>query len=256
MAKLSDWCSSASHKIKSHELVVYTGEDSKLPKAIDSLAKDLPAHYAGSGRIAHILKRLGKTKAAKYVTDKLPTSKCLRSGDLGEIVASIYVADQSGFSLAVNRFHWKDHREMAMRGDDIIALARDGNRVKFLKGEAKSRASLVTSVVSEARKSLKKNGGRPSPHALSFVADRLYEQGNVKLADGIDVAMYKTGIPLKDVEHLLFTFSGNDPTNFLESDLKKYGGKIQQHAIGLRIVKHGTFVKKVFAKVIQNAVDN
>ena len=83
---------------------------------------------------------------------------------------------------------------MAMRGDDMIAVGVDSkNRTQILKGESKSRIKLQTSTVTTARKALNSHDGRPSPHALAFVSDRLYEEGRHEIADLINLAQQRTG---------------------------------------------------------------
>lgn len=76
---------------------------------------------------------------------------------------------------------------MAMRGDDVIGIARDPatNRLRFLKTEAKSRIVLPAAVVAEARAGLEKDNGLPSAHALSFISARLLEMGDTDLADPV-----------------------------------------------------------------------
>lgn len=144
---------------------------------------------------------------------------------------------------------------MAMRGDDVIGIARDQatDRLEFLKVEAKSRATLSARVVREARAGLDKDGGLPSAHALSFISARLLELGDTALADAIDDAQLKFGIPLQSVRHLLFTFSGNSPDGHLAGSLKAYSGPIPQWGVGLRVTGHAAFVGDVYDRVIANA---
>ena len=86
---------------------------------------------------------------------------------------------------------------MAMRGDDVIAINVDpeSNRLRFLKTEAKSRVRLTGQALADARTGLDKDGGRPSAHALAFISARLLELGELPLADAIDDALLKHGIP-------------------------------------------------------------
>jgi hypothetical protein len=121
----------------------------------------VPTHYAAEERVADILRRLGKPAAAQFVEGKLPTSKSIRSGDLGEILATEWIASRGDYHVPINRLRWKDHRNMAMRGDDVIGIHQDPqtNRLSFLKTEVKSRVTLGPAVVAEARASLDKNGG-------------------------------------------------------------------------------------------------
>jgi hypothetical protein len=67
--------------------------------------------------------RLGKTAAAALIQGKLPTTKQIRFGDLGEIYATEWIDAHSGsYRAPIKRLRWKDHRNMAMRGDDVIAM--------------------------------------------------------------------------------------------------------------------------------------
>jgi hypothetical protein len=96
---------------------------------------------------------------------------------------------------------------MAMRGDDIIAIKieKKGSKPEFLKGEVKSRTAISGPAVAAAREALRKNNSRPSPHALSFIADRLHAEGETELANAIDDAQLKDGIALNQVAHLIFS---------------------------------------------------
>jgi hypothetical protein len=205
--------------------------------------------------VARALARLGKPAAAALIQGKLPTTKAIRSGDLGEIYATEWIDVYSGYRAPIKRLRWKDHRNMAMRGDDVIAIQQDvqTQRLRFLKTEAKSRASLTAKVLAEARAGLDKDGGLPSAHALSFISERLLGMGNLPLADAIDDALLKHGIPAQSVTHLLFVFSGNAPDALLTTALQGYPGPISQWGIGLRVEGHGTFIGAVYDRVIADA---
>src|SRR5487761_2392473 len=191
-----------------------TGQAANLATGIQATAAIVPAHYASEEQVARALARLGKPRAAALIEGKLPTTKAIRSGDLGEIYATEWIDSHSGgYCAPIKRLRWKDHRNMAMRGDDVIGLLQDQatQRLHFLKTEAKSRVSLTAQVLTDARGGLDKDGGLPSAHALSFISARLLELDNAPLADAIDDALLKHGIPAQSVRHLLFTFSGNSP---------------------------------------------
>jgi hypothetical protein len=258
MMEFEEWCEAADVVVNGHGLKVLSGSHDHLVAARDKVAAIVPTHYASEEHVAHVLDRLGKAAAAEFVRQKLPESKAVRSGDLGEILATEYIAENTPYEVPIKRLRWKDHRNMAMRGDDVIGIEQnpENRRLKFLKSEAKSRSALAAGVLVEARAVLEKDGGLPSPHALAFVSERLMETGNQELADAIDDAQLKHGIAAADVEHLLFTFSGNDPTALLQASLQGYGGAIHQHGVGLRIVGHTRFVRDVFEKVIADGNDD
>lgn len=251
MAKIKKWCKHTETKINTHKLTYFEADASQLNLAIESIADIVPDHYAAAGRLARILARLGKIEAAEYIATKLPTGAKSRSGDIGEILASSFVTEFTDFKTGVLKLRWKDHREMAMRGDDILAFRVDQkSKVMFIKGEVKSRASLSKKTVDEARKALDSSSGRPTPHALAFVADRLFETGQTSLSDLIDKYQLKLRIKQEQLSHMMFMFTGNDPCKLLTADLTTYTGSIPQHAIGLRVTTHQDFIKKIFEKVI------
>ena len=228
------------------KLLEITDED----EAVIQLVSVVPGHLASN--YATVLARLSKPKAAAYLAEKLPTSKSIMSGDLGEIIATEYVNSETEFEAPINRLCWKDHRNMSMRGDDAIGVyfpQEDGDDIAFLKVEAKSRQKLSQSVVDAAREALDTHDGRPSPHSLGFVADRLYELGEEDKAD--QILEFQSGLDLDDdqVEHMLFTYSSNDPEDYLKADQKSYEGNIYQNTVAVHSSSHTTIVQTVFAHV-------
>ncbi|MDF2764357.1 MAG: hypothetical protein K0S81_1351, partial [Rhodospirillales bacterium] len=157
MVHFNDWCDAADGNVGAHPLRLLSGDPVRLKVGIAATAAIVPTHYAAEEQIAGILRRLGKPEAAKFIEGKLPTSKSIRSGDLGEILATEFIASQSGYQVPIKRLRWKDHRNMAMRGDDVIGLQQEQTGgLLFLKTEAKSRGTLTSGVVAEARASLDK----------------------------------------------------------------------------------------------------
>ena len=112
---------------------------------------------------------------------------------------------------------------------------------------------LTGGVLADARTGLDKEGGRPSAHALGFISARLFELGDLPLADAIDDALLKHGIPIQNVHHLLFAFSDNDPDALLTASLQAYQGGIPQLGVGLRVDGHAEFIGAVYERVIANA---
>ena len=256
MVQFNDWCDSADTPLGNHHGRVMTGRPADAATGIQVTATAVPAHYAAEERIAAALARLGKATAAQMITDLLPQTPQIRSGDLGEIYATEWIDAHSGYRAPIKRLRWKDHRNMAMRGDDVIGMILDPatQRLRFLKTEAKSRIDLRAQTLEEARTGLDKDGGLPSSHALSFISARLMELGtDAPLVDAIDEALYRNGIPPESVKHLLFTFSGNSPQALLTQALQAYPGPIGQWGIGLHVNGHAAFVGAVYDRVIADA---
>lgn len=250
------WCDEATAAAGVHDLRILTARAADIADGVTAIAARVPGHYASEEHIARVLDRLGKPASAQLVREKLPTTKQIRSGDLGEIIATEYIDAKTDYSAPIKRLRWKDHRNMALRGDDVIAMRLDENdALHFLKTEAKSRVNLPDAVLAEARTALEKHKGLPSPHALTFISARLLDAGDTDLADAIDEATLKSGITPDKVCHLLFTLSGNDPTARLQTALNGYAGTISQKGVGLRIATHAAFVNDVYQKVIDDGVN-
>ncbi len=251
MTKFNQWCDDTETPVANHSLRLLAADPKRLPLAVKVVAKAIPSYYISSDRASQMLARLGRTGLAKFVKEKLPTSKALRSGDLGEVLCTAYINEATAFTLGITKLRWKDHREMAMRGEDVLAFSLNarGKGLKVLRAEVKSRVAMRSGVIGEARKALSSNKGLPSAHALSFVADRLHEQGERALRDALDDAQLKTALKETQVSHMLFTFSGSDPSNLLTVNLSKYKGVVPQMYVALRVHEHQAFIKSVFDAV-------
>ncbi|HIG9405343.1 TPA: Hachiman antiphage defense system protein HamA, partial [Klebsiella pneumoniae] len=144
MVPFYDWCDSADMPLGNHHVRVMTGRPGDIATGIQMTARAIPAHYTTEERIAAALAKLGKTAAAQMLNDLLPQTAHIRSGDLGEIYATEWIDAYSGYRAPIKRLRWKDHRNMAMRGDDVIGMLLDAEtqRLSFLKTEAKSRINL------------------------------------------------------------------------------------------------------------------
>lgn len=255
MTDFAEWCEETETEVAKHDLSLLNTKKGGFFIGVDKVAAIIPDQYASPKRLARILRRLGKPAASKYLAGKLPTKTKARSGDVGEILAVSYIEEETIFNENVNKLRWKDSREMALRGDDMLAvgLTKKG-KMLFLKGESKSRKSLANSPIQDARKSLNNYDGLPNPHSLSYLADRFSDAGRDDLADQIDGLMLTKGINVKDVTHMIFTFSGNDPESYLTTDLKDYEGDVEQWSVGLRINEHQEFIAGVYEKVLSIGV--
>ena len=243
------WCDESEKEVSGHLLTVLRTDDDRKDIGVKAVADELPQHYVSDDRYADILKKLGKPAAARYLEEKLPRTEQIRSGDLGEILATSYIEQETDWDQTVKKLRWKDHREMPMHGDDLLAVGFWGDGIQFLKGESKSRKRLSRISLREAREALDGNNGRPTPHALAFLSDRLADEGREDIADQIDDAQYRDGIPIDRISHMVFTFSGNNPERLLKTDLEEYDGDVYQFSVGLQVKTHQEFIKKVFETV-------
>ena len=240
-----------------HNLCLLTGEIDKLATGIGETAAVVPGHYAAEEQVSRALARLGKPAAAALIEGKLPTTKGIRSGDLGEIYATEWIdAHCNGYLAPIKRLRWKDHRNMAMRGDDVIAINVDpeSQRLRFLKTEAKSPRQ-VDRPSACRRPNRAGQGWRPSigTCARIYFGPARSNSTICRLLMPLMMRCSNTGIPIQNVRHLLFTFSDNDPSTLLTASLEAYQGTIPQLGVGFRVDGHATFVGAVYERVIANA---
>lgn len=211
------------------------------------LAKTCRTHYVSRKWLATFGR---KTLATKLAT-VLPVSKRQRSGDLGEILACEYVNRKEwGYEAPVLRLRWKDGRELAMRGDDVIGFDLSVSPVGLLKGESKSRAALADATLKDIRKALRRNKGRPSAHTIAFIVDQLVDAGKIKLARRIEGETAGARLLSKrQLAHLHFVFCGNDPTALLQAHLTPLNiPGITQLAVAIHCKDHQATIGKVYSE--------
>ena len=244
------WCQATDHVVGPHRLRVLT----ERPGARAGIVADLDAsvldNYDDLQRLERWAIKLGLPNAAAVLHDTLPITARARSGHIGEVLLTESVPELfPEFIVPIKRLRWVDGRNMALRGEDFIGVDRRGRRIRFLKAESKSRAVLANGVVQEARAALNNNGGRPSAHALLFIARRLDEIGQPDLSAVFLEHAIRQQIEEAQLVHLIFTFSGNDSTELLRRDLGTYAGPIQQQAVGLVVTDHQEFILAIYTRL-------
>ena len=219
-------------------------KDGARGQAFPFLCEAVKHHLIG----AEILERLNFSDAAEAIRGRIPTEKKTRSGDLAEILATDYVNEWGPFMVPLNRLRYKDDRDLPMRGDDIIGLDLSAAPPRILKAEVKSRESLSQSVVEQACNSLDANEGRPKPASLSFTSMRLREQNKEDLAKIVE-QLQNSDVDASRMTHLVFTLSGNNPSEALRVHAIARGAVADRRFVGFVIGDHQDFIKKVFEAV-------
>ena len=223
-------------------VTVLVENDDERSQIFDSLVTVATDHVVG----LRVIESLGGfPKATHVLKNRIPAGKIARSGFLGEILATEYVDRKTEFSVPVRRLRYRDTRDQAMRGDDVLGFRRPKTRKKVIKFEAKSRATLATAVLTEAREGLSNHKGRPNPETLAFLECNLREHGRDDEAEPI-AGLQRQSIKAADICHLVFTLSGNNPTGFLENNSGPIRKGIDLRLCGCRVKRHADFVKSVF----------
>jgi hypothetical protein len=129
----------------------------------------------------------------------------------------------------------------------VLAVRAAGKITQILKVEAKSRAALGNATIQDASTALMKNAARPNPSTLAFVSKRLREEHRDAEAALIE-NLQRNEVREQDVEHLLFTFSGNDPTNVLSGHTASPRPSVARRLVGVHLKDHQNFIKVVFER--------
>lgn len=241
------WFATTSSAVGKHQLHLMTEQPGVRAGLLHDVREMVRSHYISPEITARRLAELGAPKTAQLLLEHVPTTKTARSGDLGEMLATEIAEQTLNFNVRIRRLRWKDGREMALRGDDIVGIrvATKGH-LEFLKGESKSRVALSTAVLDEAAEALDRDRGRPSRHAVLFVAERLRELGDDALAARLENAVLESFSGSR-VEHLLVALTAGNPKNLLNAHLSAVANKRRtRHAVGVRIIDHGAFIDLLF----------
>jgi hypothetical protein len=246
MNDFNDWCTPGTPvPIGVHQAAVLKSYDDAKGSA--TLAASLPNAYAESDSLAMVAERFGKDGVAKFLRNKLPTKASARSGDTGEILATAYLHQVCGYAVGPSRLIQRDHQEWAMRGDDALGAMLDSKgQLRITKVEAKSRAILGDGTVKAARQGLARNDEMPSPHSLTQFAERLLPTADSHIGEAVLTMQLPDGVRPGHVGHLMFLFTGSDPSAHVALDLKTYSGPVSQLTVTLRVKGHQEFIKGAY----------
>lgn len=229
----------------------------KRKEILGELMNRTRSHYVSDTDIATFLDVLNYHEAAEVVRENYPAGATGRSGDLGEILCAEMIEEWCSFNVPIRKLRYKDHRDQAMRGEDVIGIRHDDQgRLCLLKAEAKSAQSLSTATVNEARTGLEASSGRPTSHAMAYVARRLIDQGGDYEALGKEILQesVRRAVPKTRVTHCLFTITGNAAVEMIDDDFAGADGGRDQYIVHIRIPPHGEFVGEVYEGVINLAL--
>lgn len=250
MRLFGNWCGRNQSKDNRKHLWTFVEKRGGRDAIRGRLAKTIRSHYERLDRIAEDVARLGYQGAAELLRTLLPRNVKARSGELGEILATELVEEETGFRVPVRRLRYKDGREMALRGDDFIGAAYDpDNKLWLLKGEAKSNKTLGKTTITNAREALCRYDGRCTPDLLLFVANRLLEsddEDDVALGRTIRDGIGNKTIRASRVDHMLFTMSGNAPPPALKADLDDASTDRTHYVVNLRVEDHQEFIAEMY----------
>ena len=236
----------SGEKIGRHTLLTLSERSNPPATVIADLRELAQTHYVDPQTAANRLASHGWQRTGDLLRAHLPTNRRSRSAELGEILATEMAELQLGYTVPIRRLRWKDGRDMALRGDDVIGVIDNTEEFRLLKGEAKSRKRLDGTALARAQEALDSNSGHPTEISVLFLAARLDELRQHELARKLERALL-TSFKGVSIEHLLFVLVGNAPRSLLRSHLTGYGTKqLPTHGVAIYIPDHQIFIRRFF----------
>ncbi len=244
---MTRWLRDSKTDVGQHSVMVLTENCGARAQVAEELNGTFRSHYMSPEAWSDRISQLGAPETAQLLQELLPKTKQSRSGDTGEILATQVAEEKLNYRVPIRRLRWKDGRDAALRGDDIVGvISLPGGQLRFLKGESKSRMRLGATAIRDASEALGREMGRPSRHAVLFVANRLRDLGEADLATALEKAVLRS-FNSDEVEHMLFVVSGNYPKSLLATHLKGIeGDQPKRYAIGIWIPDHAQFIRHLY----------
>ncbi|QVL48018.1 MAG: DUF1837 domain-containing protein [Thiocapsa sp.] len=112
MVLYEKWCDATKEQDKRKYYWKYVEKPGGREEIREAFAKTIRSHYERLERIADDVARLGYKVAAEILRSALPQTTKGRSGDLGEILATELVEEETGLRVPVRRLRNKDGRNM------------------------------------------------------------------------------------------------------------------------------------------------
>lgn len=165
-----------------------TEKEGTRDDAINQIAEWLAIYHISEGTL-NLIKRkkriLDKYNYKKYAEELhiYPNNDKTRKGNLAEIVLSEYLQETSKNKSLVYKLRFNPNIDQAMKGDDVLLLNEENLNENIIVGESKFRTSPDKNVILEISKDF--GNHLTLPLSLTFVADRLFEEGKNELSDKI-----------------------------------------------------------------------
>ena len=204
-------------------------------------------HHTHRGRVARLLADLGYKETAAEIATRLPQSDRARKGNFGEVVASEHLCQRHGYAMPVFKLRFRDHQNLPMRGEDIVAFATavNGTITKVCIGEAKTLVTFAGQTVISAHERLEKTY-RPTPETLHMIAEILYDRGNVELAHEMDLILQRLAAKAIERENWIFVITDNAPADPF-GDIEALQTVVPNlHCVNLRLPGLSQFVTNLF----------
>jgi len=147
----------------------------------------LRMHHIKLNKLEELKARIKLLKISNIplTSSPYPRNPNTRKGNFAEIFLAEYLKSTTDKKLPVYRLRYNPNKEESMKGDDVLLFDLDSNPVRIIVGEAKYRKTPSKKAVIEIVENLIRSNKLFIPMSLTFVADRLYDEGNKELSEKV-----------------------------------------------------------------------
>jgi hypothetical protein len=93
-----------------------------------------------------------------------------------------------------------------------------------------------------------KHSGRPNPASLGFIAHQLRQSNRDQDAEIIE-SLQEQDLNSKEITHLLFTFSGNEPIDAFADEMESPVPGLERLLVGIVVTDHQSFIADIFGRI-------
>ncbi|NFG61369.1 Hachiman antiphage defense system protein HamA [Clostridium sp. CMCC3677] len=228
------------------------GKDKYRDKAIETIAAWLIKYHLSDSKRVMIERKqniLRKYEFQKYAESLhiLPRTDKTKKGNFGEVVLSEYLSKTTGIKVLVYKLHYNPNVDQSMKGDDVLLV----DKQKIILGESKFRATPNKKAVEDASELM--GDSMVLPLSLGFIADRLLEQGDSKLAEEIFDIQYKIGKTDIDIKNVGFLISTKSVCRYVENNINSCNNEFIFLSLGIE--NPVDFMNEAFKKAEELLVD-
>ncbi|MCA8934973.1 MAG: DUF1837 domain-containing protein [Planctomycetes bacterium] len=163
----------------------------KRKSFVSKLRECIKTHHASADQLKRdrerraAFKKLGLEKEAKKIK-RFPRNSDTRKGNLAEVLLAEYLEVVCKAKVPIFRLRYNPNVDQSMKGDDLLLFDFDSNPPRVIVGEAKFRSASSTTTVRKMVEALQVSLDSGTPASLTFVADRLFEQGEEELGKQVN----------------------------------------------------------------------
>jgi len=147
------------------------------------------------------IKRLGFEREQTGMK-RFPTNESTRKGNLAEIFLAEYIVNSTNLDLPIYKLRYNPNIDQSMKGDDVLAFDLDSDPMRIMVGETKFRAISSKAAVVDIISGLLRSQRTDIPVSLQFVADRLFEKGEIDLATKVFQCSIQFALENLDIDYV------------------------------------------------------